>query len=684
MPKTNHFILNIHCNINKLKFNLKNKMKNKIAIYLFLVLIVLKISVTTINAQTCATVQRFETTTFARLTSGTGGAVPVATHNQNGWQGSGLGDINVGTTSVYVSDNTNTQTFTNAVTNGNLKGTGATFTMTFTALNGNSLNFPYDGNQSDLRVSYGGVLYATVSTSNGTATVGAGTVSFSNGAVDAVTNSNSAYSINMNANGGAAVIHTVSIKLPVTIPNSGNFLVTFIPNANAIDPHTFSDDFNIFTASLLSCPINYSGTILNDANGLTDNLVNGTAVNTTTVSGLQVALYDALGNIVPGTTTNVNTDGTYNIAYSETGTFTVRLLNKPSTYVNTGESSNGTGSTPDGTADGIVSSYTILDAITNTDKPNGNIGIQRAPETAISSLPSQPNPGGSNVITIPSTAFTTSTGINPNTGDEAPGVISFIKITTFPANTTSIVINGIPYASLTAINTAYPNGIPTDVTGAPTMAIGINPIDGAVTVILQIAAVDNAGTLDPTPGSITIPFTIPLPVTLLSFNTIVRGECTIKLQWEVGEEDKFSHYEIEASNDGVNFGYIDKVIAAGSDTKYSYEYKNGKVGKNLFRLKMISHDNSSEYSPISIVNLNCEANRNIKVYPTASNNNVTLEGIRKGERLLVVDALGRQILLQIADSEKILLNISSFVQGNYNITVLTENNQIVNLRVVKL
>ncbi|MCE7040432.1 T9SS type A sorting domain-containing protein [Dyadobacter sp. CY312] len=481
-------------------------MKTLLKAYLFFVLFALVAGIATVNAQTCATAQRFETTNFARLASGAGGTVPVATHNQNGWQGSGLGTIDVGTASVYFSDNANTQTFTNAVTNVNLKGTGATFTMVFAAFNGNSLNFPYDGNQSDLRISYGGVVYATVSTSNGTATTGAGTVSFSNGAVNTATGTSASYSYNLNANGGAGVQNTLSLRLPVNIPNSGNFLITFVPNANATDPQTFSDDYNVITASLLSCPIVYSGTILNDTNGLTDNLVNGTPINTTTVTGLQVALYDGLGNIVPGTTTNVNADGTYNISYSETGTFTVRLLNMPSTYVNTGESSNGTGTAPDGIADGIVSSYTILNANTNTDKPNGNIGIEQSPETAISSLANQPNPGGSNVVTIPPASFTTSTNGDPNTGDEAPGVVSFIKITAFPANVTSIVIDGVSYANLAAINVAYPSGIPTDASGAPTVTVGVDPIDGAVTVVLPIAAVDNAGVQDPTPGSITIPF----------------------------------------------------------------------------------------------------------------------------------------------------------------------------------
>ncbi|KAA0993509.1 T9SS type A sorting domain-containing protein [Dyadobacter aurulentus] len=473
---------------------------------LFPVLIAFGYFVTNANAQTCATVERFQTTTFARPSTGTGGTVPIAGYSQNNWQGSGAGNIDRGPGSIYFSDNTNTQTFTQAVSNVNLKGTGATFSMTFSAFNGNSLSFPYDGNQSDLRISYAGVLYATISTSNGTATTGAGTVAFFNGAVNSTNGSNASYNYDINANGGAGFVHTLSLRLPTTIPNSGSFTVVFVPNANAIDPRTFSDDYNVFTASLLSCPIIYSGTILDDANALTDNLVNGSPINTASVAGLQVALYDGSGNIVAGTTTNVNADGTYSISHIGTGTYTVRLLNLPSTYVNTGESSNGTGTIPDGTADGIVSAYTILNANTNTDKPNGNIGIQQPPQTAVSSIPAQPNPGGSVAVAIPATAFTISTTADPNTGDAAPGVVNYIRITSFPANATSIVIDGVSFTSLAAINLVYPNGIPTDASGAPTVSVGVDPVDGAVTVVLPIAAVDNGGAQDPTPGSITVPF----------------------------------------------------------------------------------------------------------------------------------------------------------------------------------
>ncbi|MCE7044049.1 hypothetical protein [Dyadobacter sp. CY312] len=160
-------------------------MKTLLKTYLFVVLLALGSGASIVNAQTCATVERFQTTTFVRLPAGAGGNVPVGGYSQSGWIGSGAGNFDRGTGSVYFSDNTNTQTFTQAVTSVNLKGTGATFSMSFAASNGNSLNFPYDGNQADLRVTYAGVVYATISTSNGTATTGAGTITFFNGAVNA-------------------------------------------------------------------------------------------------------------------------------------------------------------------------------------------------------------------------------------------------------------------------------------------------------------------------------------------------------------------------------------------------------------------------------------------------------------------------------------------------------------------
>lgn len=675
-----------------------HRMKTLLKVYLLFVLIALSCCTTIVKAQTCATVERFQTTTFARLVSGPGANVPIATYSQSGWQGSGSGNIDRGTDNVYFSDNTNTQTFTQAVTNVNLKGTGATFSMSFAAFNGNSISFPYDGNQSDLRISYGGVLYATISTSNGTATTGAGTISFSNGAVNSVDGSAASYTYNLTPNTGGGVVDVfLVVKLPGTIPNSGNFAVSFVSNANTVDPRSFADDFNVYTASLLSCPIVYSGIVLNDANGSSDNLVNGTPINTATVSGLQVALYDGSGNIVPGTTTNLNADGTYDISYIGTGTYTVRLLNKPSTYVNTGESSNGTGTTPDGAADGIVSSYTILNANTNTDKPNGNIGIEQTPiadDKTIINLPnstfSSTPPSGFPLVAGYSAAQMNNPALQTLSGSDAEDCAATSSCT----SGSTFIVESIK-TSNTKLYYDFPGiGVQEVVPGTATGTIpGFDPakmvIYGAIgsggsgnPFEFTYQLVDAAGVAS-APATYSVSSQTPLPVVLTSF-VAKKGEgLTAALDWTTTTESNSKEFELQHSIDAKKWNVIGTVDAKGESKKrviYSYTHTTPVAGENLYRLKMIDLDGTFAYSRIESVSL---AMASLFPNPASDKIKVSLQGAVTGDvtkiKLIGLDGTVVYTANKLEDGEIDVINISP---GAYILAISLKNGTIRNSKIV--
>lgn len=263
-------------------------------------------------------------------------------------------------------------------------------------------------------------------------------------------------------------------------------------------------------SAIISYPI--SGNVYNDVNGMTDNTVGGTGTN---AGALFAVLYDNTTGKV-GAVETVGANGAYNFGSTPGNTYTIYLTTAtatvgqtavplvalPAGWVHTGERL-GTAAGNDGLTNGIISVGAV-----NAPVTNANFGIQQAPQTTTSILPGQPNPGGANAVSIPSNSFSVGTGGNPNTADPSTGVVSFIKITTFPSNATSVIIDGNIFTNLADINTAYPNGIPTNASGVPTVDVGIDPIDGVANVTLLIAAVDNAGAQDPTPGSITVPFTI--------------------------------------------------------------------------------------------------------------------------------------------------------------------------------
>jgi hypothetical protein len=89
--------------------------------------------------------------------------------------------------------------------------------------------------------------------------------------------------------------------------------------------------------------------------------------------------------------------------------------------------------------------------------------------------------------------------------DFAPGIITFIRITTFPSNTTTITINGLAHASGT-----FPTGgitIPANTSGNPTQSITVDPIDGNVTVAIPFVTIDNASR-ESSPATVSLPFTV--------------------------------------------------------------------------------------------------------------------------------------------------------------------------------
>ena len=241
-----------------------------------------------------------------------------------------------------------------------------------------------------------------------------------------------------------------------------------------------------------------SGTVFDDANGLTDGTINGAGSNAG--GTLYAYLVDNGGHVAASST--VAADGTYSFINIVGGTYTVVLstatgvnigdpgpaASLPANWVNTGEGITAGG---DGTPDGVTSV-----TITTAHTTGVNFGIDQLPDSGTATAVSQLNSGGTSVA-VPASLFS---------GTDPDGTVTGIQITSFPANATGITINGTPYTSGT-----FPGGgvtVPANGSGQPTQTISVVPNAGVVSVVISYAAIDNAGEQDPTPGSVTLPFTV--------------------------------------------------------------------------------------------------------------------------------------------------------------------------------
>jgi uncharacterized repeat protein (TIGR01451 family) len=254
-------------------------------------------------------------------------------------------------------------------------------------------------------------------------------------------------------------------------------------------------DAFLFGGASIALPVTVSGTVFKDANGLTDSFVNGAG---TSAGGLSANLVDANNKVVE--TSLVAADGTYSFLAIGAGSYTVSLstvpgvqgstaptINLPTNWVNTGE---GTAVAGDGTVDGKTAITVGMAAVTGI-----NFGIDQLPDTTNLNPASQLNPGLAVTVLVPPLA-----GADPEDG--ALGTGKSFRIVTLPTN-------GTLY---------YPNAlnVPVAVTAGQLISnydsskLTLDPNDGAITVTFTYAAVDAAGKEDPTPATVTMPFTVPV------------------------------------------------------------------------------------------------------------------------------------------------------------------------------
>ncbi len=251
-----------------------------------------------------------------------------------------------------------------------------------------------------------------------------------------------------------------------------------------------------------------SGSVFNDVNGLIGTPVNTVdGIGTGLPSGTQVYanLVNATTGLMSGAGNPISANGAYAFFVAASTNYIVQLSTTagvngaappaiilPANWVNTGENIGATAGN-DGTVNGSIAVNMLLVSRTNV-----NFGIEQLPNSGVNTQPAQANPGGTTNVSVPASAFSGT--------DTDGGIISAIIITAFPTNATSITINGIQYTTLIGIQTAYPNGIPTNASGQPTQTIGVDPVAGNTSVVIAYAAIDNAGKQDATPGSVTLPF----------------------------------------------------------------------------------------------------------------------------------------------------------------------------------
>ena len=167
----------------------------------------------------------------------------------------------------------------------------------------------------------------------------------------------------------------------------------------------------------------------------------------------------------------------------------------------------------------------------------------------------------------------------------------------------------------------------------------------------------------------------PLPVQLTAFNAVSKDGKTVELTWDVKNENNLSKYELEHSQNGVNFTVIGSVNAA-SLSKYKYIDENPFNGVNYYRLKIYDHD--GKYSLSGVKQVVFQNGKSIVVYPNPTSGNVYFSGLEndgKTSQVSIYNEIGQLVWSNKLMNTELLekgLEMADYSSGVYIIKI--ENN----------
>lgn len=112
-----------------------------------------------------------------------------------------------------------------------------------------------------------------------------------------------------------------------------------------------------------------------------------------------------------------------------------------------------------------------------------------------------------------------------------------------------------------------------------------------------------------------------LPVKFIGFS-VARSANGTKVQWSTSEEINASHYEIERSEDGINWKKIAAVFAAGNSTNVnSYSFTDRTTVNRIayFRIRQVDIDGRFAYTDVKTITNVSAATQQVSISSAAGN-----------------------------------------------------------------
>jgi hypothetical protein len=186
----------------------------------------------------------------------------------------------------------------------------------------------------------------------------------------------------------------------------------------------------------------------------------------------------------------------------------------------------------------------------------------------------------------------------------------------------------------------------------------------------------------------------PLPVLVLDFTAKLTPDEKVELEWKTTLENNIKSFEIEKSNNGVDYQWMARLDSKGNgnaETQHTYRSFDNepKVGVNYYRLKVINADNSVEILRITHITLDNDEAKIDNIYPNPFVENLNLKfSLPQGEKyqIEVKDKLGRSVYSQKGISEGanwLDLDLKGLPTNDYILEIITQKNKIIQ-KIIKI
>ncbi len=174
-----------------------------------------------------------------------------------------------------------------------------------------------------------------------------------------------------------------------------------------------------------------------------------------------------------------------------------------------------------------------------------------------------------------------------------------------------------------------------------------------------------------------------IPVKILSFEATPNNNCAADLKWKTQNEQNLQAYEIEYSNDAINYTRVASVPAVNSNAEISYLYRFdlGAGTEHYFRLKIKEANGNYSYSSIATVTKKCFGSFSFSIAPNPVADILSLkitQPLKDRVTISILNAAGAIVYKDIkelnAGENTLQLDmVQKFATGTYILKLETSN-----------